>query len=171
MNASQDKPSIGFVSQADFASVVMQSGKPVLAVFMVPWVPGLGGEVVSACDGRVEVVRSNAEDNPGRTPLIGMKTVMRGSRRRQRSFVPIAPFEFERFVVSVRRSARHRRPPLGIVLSRGATGFHPVALSSRHSSLRSQSYERSARRVRLRNETKRPMLVASVASAVASFLA
>jgi thioredoxin-like negative regulator of GroEL len=37
MNASQDIPSIGFVSQADFASEVLQSGKPVLAVFMSPW--------------------------------------------------------------------------------------------------------------------------------------
>ena len=38
---------------------------------------------------------------------------------------------------------------------------HPAALSSRHSGLRSQSYEHPVRRVRLRNETKRRMLVAS----------
>jgi hypothetical protein len=125
--------------------------------------------VLPACDGRAEVVKINADDNPGRTPLTGMKTLMHASRKRQRSLVPITPFEFERFVVGVRRLARHRRPPIGIVLRRGATGFHPVALSSWHSSLRSQSYERAARRVRLRNGTKRPMLVASAASAVASF--
>jgi thioredoxin-like negative regulator of GroEL len=37
MNVSLDKPSIRFVGQADFASEVLQSGKPVLAMFMVPW--------------------------------------------------------------------------------------------------------------------------------------
>ncbi len=37
MNVSQDKPSIRFVGQADFASEVLQSGKPVLAVFIAPW--------------------------------------------------------------------------------------------------------------------------------------
>jgi hypothetical protein len=69
-----------------------------------PGLPGLGGDAErsgAACDGRVEVVKIKADDNPGRTPLIGMKTLMRASRKPQRSSVSIAPFEFESFVVSV----------------------------------------------------------------------
>jgi hypothetical protein len=37
MNVSQDKPSIRFVGQADFVSEALQSDKPVLAVFTVPY--------------------------------------------------------------------------------------------------------------------------------------
>jgi thioredoxin 1 len=76
MNVSQDKPSIRFVSQADFVSEVLQSGKSVLAVFTAPWsrprqvLEATLNEVVPACDGRVQVVKINADDNPGRTPLI-----------------------------------------------------------------------------------------------------
>ena len=73
MNVSQDKPSIRFVGQADFASEVLQSGKPVLAVFIAPWsrpcqvLEATLNEVVTACDGRVEleIVKINADDNPG----------------------------------------------------------------------------------------------------------
>jgi thioredoxin 1 len=70
MNVSQDKPSIRFVGQADFASEVLQSGKPVLAVFTAPWsrpcqvLEATLNEVVPACDGRVEVVKINADDQP-----------------------------------------------------------------------------------------------------------
>jgi hypothetical protein len=123
MSVSLDKPSIRFVSQADLASEVLQSGKRVLAVFMALWtrlgqvLQGTLNEMVPACDSRVEVVKINADDNRVRTPLTGMKTLMRASRKPQRSSVPIAPFEFESFVVSVQGLARHRRPPLGIVLS------------------------------------------------------
>ena len=176
MNVSQDKPSIRSVGQADFASEVLQSGKRVLAVFMALWtrlcqvLEATLNEMVPACDGGVGVVKIHPDDNLCRTPLIRIGTLMRASRKPQPLFVPIASFEFESFVVTVRRFARHQRPPTGIVLSRGTTGFHPVALSSRHSGLRSQSYGRPAQRVRLRNETKRPMLVASVASELASFL-
>ncbi len=63
MSVSQDKPTIRFVGQADFASEVLQSGKPVLAVFTAPWsrpcqvLEATLNEVVPACNGRVEVVK------------------------------------------------------------------------------------------------------------------
>ncbi len=75
MNVSQ-KPSIKFLGQADFASEVLQSGKPVLAVFIAPWsrpcqvLEATLNEVVPACNGRVEVVKTRADDNPRRTSLI-----------------------------------------------------------------------------------------------------
>ena len=70
MNPSQDKAAIRFVGQTDFASEVLQSDKPVLAVFIAPWsrpcqvLEATLNEVVPACDGRVEVVRINADDQP-----------------------------------------------------------------------------------------------------------
>ena len=70
MNVSQQESSIRFVGQADFASEVLQAGKPVLAVFTAPWsrpcqvLEATLNEVVPACDGRVEVVKINADDQP-----------------------------------------------------------------------------------------------------------
>ena len=70
MNVSQDKSSIRFIGQADFASEVLQSSKPVLAVFMAPWsrpcqvLEATLNEVLPACDGRVAVVKINADDQP-----------------------------------------------------------------------------------------------------------
>jgi len=124
MNASQDKPSIRFVGQADFASEVLQSGKRVLAVFMALWtrlcqvLEATLNEMVPACDGG-GVVKIHPDDNLGRTPLIRFRTLEHDPRRPQRLFVPIASFDFESFVVTVRRFGRQQRPPTGIVLSRG----------------------------------------------------
>lgn len=70
MNISQNKPSIRFVGQADFAAAVLQSSKPVLAVFFAPWsrpcqvLEATLNEVETACEGRVEVVKINADDQP-----------------------------------------------------------------------------------------------------------
>lgn len=70
MNMSQNKPSIRFVGQADFVSETLKSGKPVLAVFMAPWsrpcqvLETTLNEVETACEGRVEVVKINADDQP-----------------------------------------------------------------------------------------------------------
>src|SRR5512137_555870 len=70
MNVSQQNPSIRFVGQSDFASEVLQTGKPVLAVFTAPWsrpcqvLEATLNELLPACDGRVEVVRINADDQP-----------------------------------------------------------------------------------------------------------
>ncbi len=70
MNVSQSKPTIRFVGQADFASEVLHSGKPVLAVFIAPWsrpcqvLEATLNEVVPACEGRVEVVKINTDDQP-----------------------------------------------------------------------------------------------------------
>src|SRR5512134_3942716 len=70
MNPSQDKLTIRFVGQAEFAPEVLQSGKPVLVVFTAPWsrpcqvLETTLNEVVPACDGRVEVVKINADDQP-----------------------------------------------------------------------------------------------------------
>ncbi len=70
MNPSQDKQSIRFVGQADFTSEVLQSGKPVLAVFMAPWSRACQAmettlnEVIPACDGHVVVVKINTDDQP-----------------------------------------------------------------------------------------------------------
>ncbi len=69
MNVSQ-KPSIKFLGQADFASEVLQAGKPVLVVFIAPWsrpcqvLEATLNEVVPACSERVEVVKINADDQP-----------------------------------------------------------------------------------------------------------
>ncbi len=76
MNVSQQNPSIRFVGQADFSSEVLQSDKPVLAVFTAPWsrlcqvLEATLNEVAPACEGRVQVVKSRADDNPGRTLLV-----------------------------------------------------------------------------------------------------
>jgi thioredoxin-like negative regulator of GroEL len=76
MKVNQDKPSIRFVGEADFASEVLQAGKPVLAVFIAPRsracqvLEATLNDVLPACDGRVQVVKTRADDNPGRTPLI-----------------------------------------------------------------------------------------------------
>ncbi len=76
MNVSQQNPSIRFVGQADFSSEVLQSDKPGLAVFTAPWsrlcqvLEATLKDVVPACDSRVEVVKTLADDNPGRTLLI-----------------------------------------------------------------------------------------------------
>jgi thioredoxin 1 len=70
MNMSQNKPSIRSVAQADFASAVLQAGKPVLAVFMAPWsracqvLEATLNEVVATCDGQADVVKINADDHP-----------------------------------------------------------------------------------------------------------
>jgi thioredoxin 1 len=70
MNSSPSKLSIKLIGQADFASAVLQSGKPVLAVFTAAWsrpcqvLEATLNEVVPACEGRVEVVKINADDQP-----------------------------------------------------------------------------------------------------------
>ena len=70
MNVSQNKPSVSFVGQADFALLALLSGKRVLAVFMALWtrlcqvLEATLNEVVPACSGRVEVVKINADDQP-----------------------------------------------------------------------------------------------------------
>jgi thioredoxin 1 len=67
---SQEKPNLRFVGQTDFASEVLQSGKPVLAVFTAAWsrpcqvLEATLKELVPACDGQVEIVRINADDQP-----------------------------------------------------------------------------------------------------------
>jgi len=43
-----------------------------------------------------------------------MKTLTRATRKPQRSFVPIASFEFESFEVRVRRVTRHKPLPIGV---------------------------------------------------------
>jgi hypothetical protein len=43
-----------------------------------------------------------------------MKTLTRATSKAKRSFVPIAPFEFESFEVRVRRVTRHRRVPIQV---------------------------------------------------------
>ena len=70
MNMTKNKANLRLVSQADFASAVLQSSKPVLAVFSAPWSrpcqvleTTLSG-VVTACEGRVEIVKINADDHP-----------------------------------------------------------------------------------------------------------
>lgn len=68
MNVNQDKSGIRFIGQADFATEVLESAKPVLAVFLAPWsrpcqvLEATLNEVVPACDGRAEVVKINADD-------------------------------------------------------------------------------------------------------------
>ncbi len=70
MKMSQDKPSIRSIGQAEFAPKVLQSGKPVLVVFIAPWsrpcqvLEATLNEVLPACGGRVEVVKINADDQP-----------------------------------------------------------------------------------------------------------
>ena len=70
MNMSQNKPSIRFIGQADFGSEILQSGKPVLAVFVAPWsrpcqvLEATLNDLETACEGRVEVVKINADDQP-----------------------------------------------------------------------------------------------------------
>jgi thioredoxin 1 len=70
MNVSQDKPSIRFIGQADFALEVLQADKPVLAVFTAPWsrpcqvLEATLNDVLPACDGRVQVLKVNADDQP-----------------------------------------------------------------------------------------------------------
>lgn len=67
---TEAKLNLRIVGQADFASAILQSGKPVLAVFIAPWsrpcqvLEATLKEVVSACEGRVEVVKINADDQP-----------------------------------------------------------------------------------------------------------
>ncbi len=68
---SQSKPRIEFVGEADFASEVLQSGRPVLAVFWAPWsrpcriLDPILEEVASSCGGRVKVVRVSLELSHG----------------------------------------------------------------------------------------------------------
>jgi thioredoxin 1 len=70
MNASQSKTSFRFIGDAEFASEVLQSSKPVLVVFWAPWsrpcqaLEATLKEVVPACEGQVEVVKINADDQP-----------------------------------------------------------------------------------------------------------
>jgi len=45
-----------------------------------------------------------------------MKTLIRAISKAKRSFVPLAPFEFESFEVRVRSVARHRPLPVGVAL-------------------------------------------------------
>jgi hypothetical protein len=47
-----------------------------------------------------------------------MKTLTRATRKLQRSFVPIASFEFERFEVRLRRVTRPRRVPIRVASKR-----------------------------------------------------
>ena len=53
-----------------------------------------------------------------------MKTLIRATRKPQRSFVPITPFEFESFEVRVRTVTRHRPLPTGV--SSRKVNFHRV---------------------------------------------
>lgn len=70
MNMSPNKLNLRTVGHADFASAVLQSGKPVLAVFTAPWsracqvLEATFAEVVAACDGQAEFVKINADDHP-----------------------------------------------------------------------------------------------------------
>jgi thioredoxin 1 len=70
MNADQSKTSFRVIGDAEFASEVLQSSKPVLVVFWAPWsrpclvLEATLSEVQTACAGRVEVVKINADDQP-----------------------------------------------------------------------------------------------------------
>ncbi len=70
MNKTQNSPNVRTVTQAEFASAVLQSSKPVLVVFLAPWsrpcqvLEATLNDVLPACDGRVEIVKINADDQP-----------------------------------------------------------------------------------------------------------
>ena len=70
MNMIQNISNLRTVGQADFASAVLQSSKPVLAVFLAPWsrpcqvLEATLNEVVTTCDGQAEFVKINADDEP-----------------------------------------------------------------------------------------------------------
>ena len=60
-----------------------------------------------------------------------MTTPTRAERKPQRSFVPIAPFGFERFEVPVQRVTRREPPPIGVIfgkanMHRASTQFRPT---------------------------------------------
>src|SRR5437899_11117183 len=58
-----------------------------------------------------------------------MKTLIRAVKKTQRSFVPIASFEFERFEIPVRRVKSHGPLPTGAVfrnLSQSKTILTPI---------------------------------------------
>jgi thioredoxin 1 len=70
MNPSQSKASFRLIGEADFASKVLQSSKPILVVFWAPWsrpcqiLDSTLTELEAASAGRVEIVKINADDQP-----------------------------------------------------------------------------------------------------------
>ncbi len=70
MNMIQNKPNLRAVTQGEFASAVLQSGKPVLVVFFATWsrpcqvLEATLNEVVTACDGQAAFLKINADDHP-----------------------------------------------------------------------------------------------------------
>jgi hypothetical protein len=153
---------IRFVGKTAVAWEFLQSAKRVLAVFMARWtrfrqaLDPTQNKAVPGGDGPIGVVRIDADDDPGRTPLIRFRAVMRDSRRPQRLFVPIASLNFESFGVTLRSIAPHQHPPMRIVLSEGTK-----TLSRSHPGIAASAG---------RCETKSAMQVGSVAPTVASFL-
>lgn len=67
-------------------------------------------EMAAASEGRMDILKSYANGNSGRSPLVRIGTTTRASRKAQPLFVPVSSFEFESFSVAVRRFECHERP-------------------------------------------------------------
>ena len=80
MNVSQDKPSIRFVGQADFASEVLQSGKPVLAVFTAPYPPMKHNPCSVELLMRPRLARSAGEEPGKKSPAGTLTRPQRGRK-------------------------------------------------------------------------------------------
>jgi thioredoxin 1 len=70
MDLRQDTKAITEVGESEFPSVVLAAEKPVLVGFLSSWsrpcqiLEGVLAEVVVACEGKVRVVRVDADDHP-----------------------------------------------------------------------------------------------------------
>ncbi len=119
MKVRQNKQWIRFPGPGCLASGFPQLRKRARAALVVRWtrltqaLERTLNEMAAASEGRVDILKSHANGNSGRSPFVRIGTTTRASRKAQPLFVPVSSFEFESFSVTVRRFECHERPQSG----------------------------------------------------------
>lgn len=124
MKARQNKQWIRFPGPGCLASGFPQLSERARAALVARWprlTPALErtlNAMTAASETRVNILKSHATGNSGRSPFVRIGTTTRASRKAQPLFVPVSSFEFESFSVTVRRFECHERPQSGSFLSK-----------------------------------------------------
>ncbi len=124
MNARQNKQWIRFPGPGCLASGFPHLGKRARAALVARWarltqaVERTLNELAAASERRVDILKSYANGNSGRSPFVRIGTTTHASRKAQPLFVPVSSFEFGSFSVTVRRFECRERPQSGNFLSK-----------------------------------------------------
>ncbi len=124
MNVRQNKEWIRFPGPGCLASGFPQVDKRAQAALIARWtrltqaLEKTLNQMAATSERRVDILKSHASGNSGRSPFVRIGTTTRASRKAQPLFVPVSSFECESFSVTVRRFECHERPQSGNFLSK-----------------------------------------------------